>query len=491
VAAAAFTGATWPLFTAAPFTPLFLSVYASARWGTPASGFVATTIGVVWALWLAPAEASQFSPIPTAIFAAIGLVATRLVSGRSEALEALYASEARAIRALEETTAAEAKLRQAQKMEAVGQLVSGVAHNFNNLLTITMGYADLLMDDATPQARPHLEEIRHATQRGAKLTRQLLALGRKRDLGLALVDVNTALHDMEALLLPVIREDITLVMLPAARPAVVLLDPQDFDQILLNLVLNARDALPRGGSITIEVATVTVAATDIPSTFTAEPGAFVRVAVQDNGTGMTPEVLTHLFEPFFTTKEVDKGTGLGLAFTYGVVRNAQGFVTVASVPDQGTTVAIHFPLANGTPASTTAPATMRPVESTRAGSILVVEDELPVRAVAVRVLTNAGFTVLDAATPAEAIAIFERRPDIALLLTDVVMPDMRGPDLARHLLATRPHLKVLLMSGYHQPTPGEPSEFVGIDKPFTSAQLIDAVRTALEGNPDVIRREAP
>ncbi len=337
------TGATWPLFSPAPFTPLFLAVYLSSRYGTRASGILATVISVAWAWWFPPAHSTQFNAIPIAIFAVVSLLATHLVSGRSEALEAMRESEARAVRALEEATAAEAKLRQAAKMDAVGQLVAGIAHNFNNLLTITMGYTDLLIEDSPAQARPHLDEIRHATQRGAKLTRQLMAIARKREASLAFVDLNAALRELEALLIPVIREDIALSVRPSSAPAMVLLDPQDFDQVLLNLVLNARDALPDGGAISIEIEPVTVSAADIPAAFAATPGDFLRVSVRDNGVGMTPEVQAHLFEPFFTTKDVDKGTGLGLAFTYGVVRNAHGFVTVTSAPGAGTTVALHFP----------------------------------------------------------------------------------------------------------------------------------------------------
>ena len=356
------TSATWPLFSPAPFTPLFLAVYLSSRFGTRASGILATAISVAWAWWLPPAQSTQFHAIPIAVFAVVSLLATHLVSGRTVALEALRESEARAIQALEDATAAEAKLRQAQKMEAVGQLVAGIAHNFNNLLTITMGYTDLLMEDAPVQARPHLDEIRHATQRGAKLTRQMMAIARKREASLAFVDLNAALRELEALLIPVIQEDIALSVRPSSGPAVALLDPQDFDQILLNLVLNARDALPTGGSISVDIDTATATAAEIPATFAATPGDFVRVLVRDNGVGMTPEVQAHLFEPFFTTKEVDKGTGLGLAFTYGVVRNAHGFVTVTSAPGAGTTVALYFPVGRGpSPAVATAAVTRLPV----------------------------------------------------------------------------------------------------------------------------------
>jgi signal transduction histidine kinase len=350
ILAAAVTGivtrVTWPFFSLAPFAPLFLSVYLSVRWGSRRAGLVAIAAALVWVVWLSP-DAPQFGWIPTTVFVVIGLLATHLIAGRSEALEAMQMHEARAIRALEDTTAAEAKLRQAQKLEAVGQLVAGVAHNFNNLLTITMGYTDLLMDTASDDARGHLTEIRRATDRGARLTKQLLAITRQRDAAVTYVDINAMLHDLEALLLPLIRENIALSIRPAASPAVVLIDRQDLEQVVLNLVVNARDALPAVGTVDIEAAPTVVTASQIPGTFTAAPGDFVRLTVRDNGVGMGPDVQAHLFEPFFTTKEVDKGTGLGLAFTYGIVRNAGGFIQVTSAPDQGTTIAIHLPAAEG------------------------------------------------------------------------------------------------------------------------------------------------
>ncbi len=476
------TRATWPFFTPAPFVLMFLAVYVSVRWGTRSSGLLATAAAYAWALWFSPPDVVQFNLAPSSIFATIGLLATHLISGRTEALEARQASEARAIRALEETTAAEAKLRQAQKMEAVGQLVAGVAHNFNNLLTITMGYADLLTDYVSADGRGHLDEIRHATDRGAKLTRQLLGITRKRDIGRTHVDVNTAVHELESLLMPLIREDIELAIHSSATPVVTLIDPQDLAQVVLNLVVNARDAMPDGGSIRIEIAAVSVTQADIPPAFSATPGDYVRVVVRDDGVGMTPDVLSHLFEPFFTTKDVDKGTGLGLAFTNGVVQSAHGFITITSQPDEGTTVAIHLPRVEA-PAVPSAPPPSAPPpvalsSPTAEATILVVEDEEPVRRVAVRTLANAGYTVLEAASPAEAQIIFARQR-IDLLLTDVVMAGMRGPELARSLRVQRPDLRVVLMSGYHEPEPGARQEFPRLDKPFTRAGLLDVIRTTL------------
>lgn len=340
------TVGTWPFFSAVRFAPLFLAVYVSVRWGTQRSGLLATAVGAVGMSWLLPFE-GPLAWVPIAVFAGIGTLATHLIGGRNEALELLQQSEARAIQALADASASEAKLRQAQKMEAVGQLVAGVAHNYNNLLTITMGYTEMALEheDTSDDVRALLQEVQRANERGATMTRQLLAMTRTRDARVSLVDVNTALRDLERLLTPLIREDIALAIRTAPAPIVVLIDPQDLEQVLLNLVLNARDAMPDGGTITLDVSGARVAASDIPGAFTAQPGDFVRLTVQDTGTGMSADAQAHLFEPFFTTKEVDQGTGLGLAFTFGVVRNAHGFVTVQTASGEGTSVMIWLPVA--------------------------------------------------------------------------------------------------------------------------------------------------
>lgn len=271
----------------------------------------------------------------------------------NEELEARVAERTRALESanaalhaeMQHRERAEEQFRQAQKMEAVGQLVAGVAHNFNNLLTITMGYTELALAHrkTAEEVRSLLREVQHATERGARMTQQLLALTRTRDARVSIVDVNATLRDLQGLLRPLIREDIELSLATPEMPSLVLIDPQDLEQVLLNLVLNARDALPDGGSIALEVSRARVPSSDIPAAFTALPGDFVRFTVRDTGTGMSADVQTHLFEPFFTTKDVDKGTGLGLAFTFGVVRNAHGFVTVESAPGEGTAVMIWLP----------------------------------------------------------------------------------------------------------------------------------------------------
>lgn len=240
--------------------------------------------------------------------------------------------------------ASEEKLRRAQKMEAVGQLVAGVAHNFNNLLTITMGYADVLREEARdgPQ-RDAVEEIRKATERGAALTRQLLAFGRKHDARLARIDLNRTVADLRETLTRVLNEDIRLTIDAEGRPLAVIIDPHDLEQVVFILVVNARDAMPDGGAIHVDVGLERFGAANPPPDPAAGPGPYVRLRVRDNGTGMAPDVQDRLFEPFFTTKDVGQGTGLGLAFVHGIARHGRGFVTIETAPAQGTTVSVYLP----------------------------------------------------------------------------------------------------------------------------------------------------
>src|SRR5687768_1371977 len=247
-AAALLTIGTWPFFRAAPFAPMFLAVYFSVRLGTRRSGLLSTGFGALAMFWLLPFSA-PLAWLPIAVFTVIGVLATHLIDGRGEALERLQQSEARAIQALADAKASEAKLRQAQKMEAVGQLVAGVAHNFNNLLTISMGYTEMALEHkgTLDEVRPLLREVQNATERGATLTRQLLAMTRTRDARVSYVDVNATLRDLQGLLSPIIREDIELSIQTEPMPIMVSIDVQDLEQVVLNLVLNARDALPEGG----------------------------------------------------------------------------------------------------------------------------------------------------------------------------------------------------------------------------------------------------
>ena len=374
--------------------------------------------------------------------------------------------------------ASEAQLRRAQKMEAVGQLVAGVAHNFNNLLLVTMGYSELLLarHTAPDQDRADLEEIHNAATRGAALTRQLLGFGREHEVKPLRIDLNRTVADLRKLLTGVLREDIQLTIDVEPVPAVVLINPNDLEQAILNLVMNARDAMPIGGTIDIAVARRSFDAASGPADAAIAPGEFICLRVRDNGSGMTAEVQSHLFEPFFTTKEIGKGTGLGLAFVYGIVRQHRGFITVDTAPAVGTTFTVCLPLAAGeATAGAIEPAPPSPVEGRRGVTVLLVEDDRAVREVTARTLRRAGYHVLEAATPSESYSLFDAHANaIDVLMADVIMPEMHGPALAQRLVSKRPQLRVLLVSGYSDALPvvTAPGKIAFLGKPFTAARLI-------------------
>jgi signal transduction histidine kinase/CheY-like chemotaxis protein len=388
-------------------------------------------------------------------------------------------------RAHEDLRTSEEGLRHAQKLETVGQLAAGVAHNFNNLLTVIAGFTELLMSRHAKGAdRGDLEEIKKATIRGAVLTRQLLAFSRRQDAAPAQLDLNRAITDLRDMLGRVIREDIVLNISLAASPAWVLIDPSEVEQIVLNLLLNARDAMPGGGNISIAIAHVMLDADSAPAQTSPLSGWYVRVSVTDTGTGIPPEVRAHLFEPFFTTKDAGKGTGMGLASVDGIVRQNRGVITVETEPGRGSTFNVHFPAVSADLAAAPMPPAQPPPEPVPATTtILLVEDEDPLRAVVGRMLAQGGYNVLDARTPSEACQLFEaHKNDITLLLTDVIMPEMNGPALAQRLVSIRPELRVLFVSGYTDElpvlnTPGNRSKF--LPKPFSSATLLAAVADLL------------
>ena len=396
-------------------------------------------------------------------------------------------TQARAeIRAQRELRASEERLRHAQKLETVGQLAAGVAHNFNNLLTVIAGFTELLMA-RHPQGvdRSDLEEVKKAATRGAVLTRQLLAFSRRQDVAPAKVDLNQAITELRDMLGRVIREDVALHITLAASPAWVLIDPHEIEQVVLNLVLNARDAMPAGGDIGIEISHVMLDANEAVPNTPPLTGWYVRASVKDTGTGMLPEVRAHLFEPFFTTKDAGKGTGMGLASVDGIVRQNRGAIMVNTTPGQGSTFHVYFPAVSAEIVTTPMPparlSALAPATST---TILLVEDEDPLRAVVARMLAQAGYRVLDARVPSEAYELFDQhKDDISLLLTDVIMPEMNGPALAQRLVSIRPELRVLFVSGYTEElpvlnAPGSKSKF--LPKPFSSATLIAAVAELLE-----------
>ncbi len=380
----------------------------------------------------------------------------------------------------------EQQLRQAQKMEAVGQLAGGVAHDFNNILSIILSYASLATAGLAPgdPLREDIQEIEKAGRRAVEVTGQLLAFSRRQVLQPRVVDINDSLAKMEKMLRRLLGEDVELETVAATPLWPVKVDPGSMEQILMNLAVNARDAMPRGGKLRIETGNVELDAAFALAHPGSHPGPHVLLSVTDTGSGMDRQTLAHIFEPFFTTKEVGKGTGLGLSTVLGIVQQSGGSIGVESEPGVGTTFEIYFPRCDPSPARhTTGP----PPSPGRRGreTILLAEDDEQLRHLVQGILRRQGFEVLSAPTPAEALRLAERHPGrIDLLLTDVVMPGMNGRELAERLHATRPHLRVLFMSGY----PGgvladrgvvdEGTEFLA--KPITPAALLRKVSAVLE-----------
>jgi two-component system cell cycle sensor histidine kinase/response regulator CckA len=377
----------------------------------------------------------------------------------------------------------EERLVQSERIESIGRLAGGIAHDFNNLLTAILGYTELLLANrsADDPDRADLEEVQKAGQRAATLTQQLLAFSRKQVLLPKDVDLNQTVAGLQNMLGRLIREDIALRCAVAERPAWVRIDANQIEQVILNLVLNARDALPGGGRIDIAVDRVTVP-TGAPSPPPA-PGEYVRLRVSDDGVGMSAETRAHLFEPFFTTKEFGKGTGLGLASVYGIVRQSDGFITVDSAPGSGTTFTMYFP-AVFVVAQVQSMVVEPDARATGDQTVLLVEDEDAVRLIISTALRRHGYRVLEAPTPAAAIELAEHYPDrIDLLLSDVVMPGMNGPALAQRLVGVRPSLRVLFVSGYADilttPHGADNPHLDFLSKPFKASVLAEKVRSIL------------
>jgi signal transduction histidine kinase len=385
---------------------------------------------------------------------------------------------------------AEAQFHQAQRMEAVGRLAGGIAHDFNNLLTVIRGYSALMLRHLSPESplERYVEEIQKASERAAQLTQQLLAFSRRQMLAPRVVNLNEIIRGLSTMLRPLLGETITLVTVLDPALGAVKVDPSQIEQVLLNLAVNARDAMPEGGTLTIETTNVQVDEAMASQHGTLQPGSYVLLAVSDTGHGMDAHVKAHLFEPFFTTKGPGKGTGLGLATVYGIVTQSGGTIWVYSEPGQGTTFKIYFPrvvdlLAEPLHAESKPPELTQGTET-----ILVVEDEGAVLELARESLTQAGYRVLLAQGAPEALAQSAQYPGpIHLLLTDVVLPTMNGQALAEQLLRARPGLKVLYMSGYsdnaivHQGLLDEGVPF--ISKPFTPEALTQKVRQVLNAPP--------
>ena len=479
--ALAVTWGTWPLFAPTPFVPLFGAVVLSTYFGSGACGLLAIAFGAAGALaWVPSTGPHNINAVTTVGFVVVGFIGNRLIAGHRTATKALRASEAQLRATLEHLRTSEAQVQRAQQVEAIAQLAAGVAHNFNNLLTVTMGYTDVLLDRDSDdgQRRTAVTEIRRATERGAHLARQMLAFGRRHDPKVARVSVDATVTSLREMLASVVREDIALTV-NAETGAAVMVDPHDLEQVILNLVINARDALPTGGAIVVTATPLTLPAGDVRLTPSSAPGDYARICVGDNGVGMPPDVQAHLFEPFFTTKEVGEGTGLGLAFVHGVAQHGGGFVTVDSAPVKGTQVCVYLPVAARSADVVAAAPPADPPRDHKRATILLVEDEDAVRELMSRTLTRAQYRVLPAASPAQARDLFERHAEeIGLVVTDVVMPEMRGTVLAELFQARRPGLPVLFVSGYAESIPSStgPGGAVSfLAKPFPASKLLAEV----------------
>ena len=382
----------------------------------------------------------------------------------------------------------EKQFRQAQKMEAVGRLAGGLAHDFNNLLTVIMGHSQVLLGEL-PSGNPiraKIEEMQKAGERAASLIRQLMAFSRKQPLEPKILPLNSVVGNVESMLRRLIGEDIQLVIRPDPFNGHVKADPGQLEQVLMNLVVNARDAMPNGGLLAIETSQTELARTPMHHLHPLPLGQYVKLTVTDTGCGMNADVLAHLFEPFFTTKEEHKGTGLGLSTVFGIVTTCGGGIDVWSQVGHGTTFDLYFPRVN--PQATTADATA-PQGRLRQGSetILLVEDDSGVRNLVRHELVKTGYQVIEAKNGVEAcLTATQQSYHVDLLLTDVVMPGMNGRELAQHLSVIKPNLRVLFMSGYLDDisvnSSMDPHRTTFLQKPFTPDLLLRTVRALLDSS---------
>jgi len=381
----------------------------------------------------------------------------------------------------------EDQLRQSQKMDAIGHLAGGVAHDFNNILTVIMGFAQILKmsPQLDPESSDCLNQVFFASERAANLVRQLLMFSRKQVIQPKALDLNPVTNNLAKMLRRVIGEDVSLTIKPAPAPASVYADEGMMEQVMMNLAVNARDAMPKGGRLTIQVETATFDQASLPTHIDARPGNFVCLSVADNGCGIRPEDLPRIFEPFFTTKEVGRGTGLGLSTVYGIVKQHKGWIDVTSQAGVGTTLRIYLPrLQEQAAIAKKADPSVQPRGGTE--TILVVEDETPVRSLAKRLLERRGYRVLEAGSGVQALEVWAaHRQEIDLVLTDVVMPEgMSGRDLVERLLEEKPGLKFIYSTGYNPEQsrlytgPVEPINL--LPKPYDPRQLLETVRACLD-----------
>jgi two-component system, cell cycle sensor histidine kinase and response regulator CckA len=380
------------------------------------------------------------------LHASLAIHNSRLIeSARRELAERLRAEAA--------LKKSEEQFRHAQKMEAVGRLAGGVAHDFNNLLSVILSYSDFLIEDMGAQdpRRADLEQIQTAGRRAADLTRQLLAFSRQQVLAPQVLDINAVVREAEKLIRRVVGEDVFVRAVLDDSAGMIQADPGHLNQVIMNLVVNARDAMPAGGMLTITTSRVEIDEGFARDHFGVKPGPYVMLALTDNGMGMDETTQEHIFEPFFTTKEQGKGTGLGLSTAFGIVEQSGGTMAVESKPGMGATFRVYLP--RTTEPVRSAIGSPRTAKVRGDETILLVEDDEQVRRVVHRILERGGYRVLPAASGAEAVRVLEQHPGaVDLLLTDVVMPEMSGRELAERLVKTRPGLRVLYMSGYNDET---------------------------------------
>ena len=369
-------------------------------------------------------------------------------------------------------------LLRSARLEAVGRLAGGVAHDFNNLVMIIKGYSDMLLDSASPESRPQLEEIKRAGDRASALTRQLLAFSRKQILEPQVLDPNQTVRNMVKMLRVLIGEDIELVTSLSDQIGRVQADPGQLEQVVMNLAVNARDAMPGGGKLIVETLPAHLDEAYAAANTDARAGDYVLIAVTDNGCGMSKETQAHIFEPFFTTKEQGKGTGLGLATVYGIVKQSQGHISVYSEADVGTTFKVYLPAVSSAVPVAAGEKKTATVKGT--GTVLLVEDEPALRLLAAASLKKLGYTVIEAGNGVEALAVAEKAQAIDVVVADIVMPQMGGPDLVEKLRARRTGFVAIFMSGYTEAAALEHAkigtEAILLNKPFSAEMLATKIQ---------------